>query len=733
MKINWFSPLLPTKTDIAHYTSRVLSDLQKQAEITLWTDEKIWISELEQQANVRWYDPDCFPSEDIERADINIYNIGNNAKFHGSIWKVSCQHPGIVVIHDINLHYLFTTLFPKYFEPGSDRDSYAAIMQQTHGTMCQQDIENLFLNKLTWSTISERYPLTFAALKNALGVIVHNQEAFATFEQEQRWPVLYTPLPYPSTPLHPVNKYSQLKQTPYRLIVFGHLGGEHRRVQVVLEALSMLSEKSCFHLDIYGELWDENYISGLVQKFGLKDLVTLNGWVDETQLDSALANADLAINLRYPTGGEASGSQLRIWRHALPALVTRIGWYASLPESVVAFVRHERELEDIQQQLRSFLANPAKFAEMGKKGQQILAEEHSPALYAQRVVEFSKNVKNSQSNFLVAVPPRVSVIIPTYNCARYIQQAVESVLNQTYTDCEIIVVDDGSTDSTQQVLQRYRSRIRYVRYEHNQGVSVARNRGIEMARGFFIAFLDADDWFLPDKLAAQVAYFDANPSKGIVNSGFRKVNDRGEMIGDVKPWKYAPHLDLETWVKSKPILLSAMMFHRNWLNWVGGFDTRFECAEDVNLLLRLSLINCQADWLHQVTVCYRQHHHQSSQNTPKLAKSFEVVLTNFFEISDLPASIHSLKNQYLYQNFVWLAYHLYSNGHGSLMAQYLEKSLDYSQKSKIEAIADWVDRFSSYALDGDSSFSAYDFSSLSDWKKLMVSLLFNEVPTHRHQ
>ncbi|NJM60313.1 MAG: hypothetical protein HC849_09175 [Oscillatoriales cyanobacterium RU_3_3] len=81
MKINWFSPLLPTKTDIAHYTSRVLSDLHKQAEITLWTDEKIWSSDLEQQAKVRWYDPKRLPSADIDRADINIYHIGNNASF----------------------------------------------------------------------------------------------------------------------------------------------------------------------------------------------------------------------------------------------------------------------------------------------------------------------------------------------------------------------------------------------------------------------------------------------------------------------------------------------------------------------------------------------------------------------------------------------------------------------------------------------------------------------------
>ena len=111
--------------------------------------------------------------------------------------------------------------------------------------------------------------------------------------------------------------------------------------------------------------------------------------------------------------------------------------------------------------------------------------------------------------------PLVTVVIPTYNYGRYICQTVESALGQTYSPVEIIVVDDGSTDDTRERLTAYGDRVRYI-YLQNRGVSTARNIGIQAARGEFVALLDSDDLWLPDKLERQVTVGIHQPDIGLV-------------------------------------------------------------------------------------------------------------------------------------------------------------------------------------------------------------------------
>jgi glycosyltransferase involved in cell wall biosynthesis len=115
--------------------------------------------------------------------------------------------------------------------------------------------------------------------------------------------------------------------------------------------------------------------------------------------------------------------------------------------------------------------------------------------------------------------PEVSVIIPTYNSANYLTQAVDSVLAQTFRDNEILVVDDGSTDETEDVMRRYNSPVRYIR-QKNGGVASARNRGIAESRGRYIAFLDADDTWYPIKLERQLAALDNRSDCQLCYSAF---------------------------------------------------------------------------------------------------------------------------------------------------------------------------------------------------------------------
>jgi len=127
--------------------------------------------------------------------------------------------------------------------------------------------------------------------------------------------------------------------------------------------------------------------------------------------------------------------------------------------------------------------------------------------------------------------PKVSVVIPTYNRAHLIRRAIESVLNQTYQDFEIIVVDDGSTDNTEKVVRSFEDkRIRYIRHERNKGYPKALNTGITVARGEYIAFLDDDDEWLPTKLEKQTEKFEKVPDKvGLIYSG-AEVREREKNV-----------------------------------------------------------------------------------------------------------------------------------------------------------------------------------------------------------
>ena len=122
--------------------------------------------------------------------------------------------------------------------------------------------------------------------------------------------------------------------------------------------------------------------------------------------------------------------------------------------------------------------------------------------------------------------PTVSVVIPTYNRALMVKEAIQSVLDQTYSDFEIIVVDDGSTDDTREVVTAFADKVRYV-FQENSGRSNARNRAIHMARGRYIAFLDSDDLYMPHKLDMQVACMEKVPEFGMVYSTAVCIDEQG--------------------------------------------------------------------------------------------------------------------------------------------------------------------------------------------------------------
>lgn len=149
--------------------------------------------------------------------------------------------------------------------------------------------------------------------------------------------------------------------------------------------------------------------------------------------------------------------------------------------------------------------------------------------------------------------PHVSVIIPTYNRAHLLERAIKSVLRQSYSSLELIVVDDGSKDETPMVISKYP--LRYVRLPSNRGVALARNRGILKARGNLIAFLDSDDEFLPPKIEKQIKYLEKNPWAKLVQT--EEIWYKGEKR--LNPKRY--HAKAEGFFRARGKTLCCLYFH----------------------------------------------------------------------------------------------------------------------------------------------------------------------------
>lgn len=185
----------------------------------------------------------------------------------------------------------------------------------------------------------------------------------------------------------------------------------------------------------------------------------------------------------------------------------------------------------------------------------------------------------------------VSAIIPCFNYGRFVARAIESVFAQTYPHVECIVVDDGSTDDTAAVLGRYEGRARVVRQSH-RGVSAARNAAIGVAQGRFIALLDGDDWWQPEKLSRQIALLDAKPHVGCVGCGLEHIypDGRAERISGrantrgVRETQRAIALR-QFWVAGSG---SGAVIRRTVLDQVGLFDEGLVAGEDWDMWLRLS-------------------------------------------------------------------------------------------------------------------------------------------------
>lgn len=191
---------------------------------------------------------------------------------------------------------------------------------------------------------------------------------------------------------------------------------------------------------------------------------------------------------------------------------------------------------------------------------------------------------------MVAVMPRVSVLMSVFNGARYLRESVESILNQTYANFEFIIVDDGSTDDSTWILRSYQDPRILVIFQNNCGLAAALNRGLAQARGEFVARQDQDDVSLPDRLASQVRYLDWRRDVALVGTGAQLINADGSLRQIARQLTDSVHL---RWALlfCNPFIHGSVMIRRRALEGVGKYttDPQRQPPEDYELWSRIAL------------------------------------------------------------------------------------------------------------------------------------------------
>lgn len=224
----------------------------------------------------------------------------------------------------------------------------------------------------------------------------------------------------------------------------------------------------------------------------------------------------------------------------------------------------------------------------------------------------------------------VSVVIATYNMGRYLPHAVGSALAQSYPEVEVVIVDDGSTDDTPDIVRQWRDHPRVrIHRQANGGQARAKNAGVRLSRGAFVAFLDADDTWLSDKLAWQMPLFEGRPELGVVYSDFERMDGLGQPLP-----QGATRLH-RGWVSGALLIENFVGFptavvRRAHLERYGAFDESLGMGIDYDLWLRLSA-HCQFDFVARATARYRVWGGQMSRNYGERYRSGIRIMRNFLE------------------------------------------------------------------------------------------------------
>ena len=243
--------------------------------------------------------------------------------------------------------------------------------------------------------------------------------------------------------------------------------------------------------------------------------------------------------------------------------------------------------------------------------------------------------------------PKVTVLMSVYNGERFLREAIESILTQTFTDFEFLIIDDGSTDATAQILSEYAgqdARIRIVTNETNIGLTKSLNKGIDLAKGEYIARMDADDVSLPERLEKQYRFFKNYPEYTVIGTWGEIINEKDEIIGMLQPeFTFETILSNTFW--GCRLVHPSTFYRKKQIRLIHGYNETLAATQDYDLWLRIIAQGWKIANLPEILIQYRIHEKSISvsRNVFQEEVAYQVIQSALTNIFNITLSLKSIK------------------------------------------------------------------------------------------
>lgn len=400
MKLAFFSPLPPDPTGIADYAVDLLAELHRLAQVVVFGDlfddvsgrqAKFDLARL--PAGIKVHAAADFPGILGGGFDMCIYQVGNNLRYHGQIFYFLLRYPGIVVLHDLNLHGLLLHWAGRQTSPVS---AFSREMAYAHGRQGRQYAVDLFAS--TELDRVQDFPAFARIVDHSLGVIVHSDYAQKIVAQKRpHLPVMHInqPIPEQKSQKSPIAAKARVEYASDTVLV-GSLGyaAPNKQIHRVLEGLARLHNRlPQLRYVIVGEVVDGYELKALVNQLGLGEIVRFTGFVDRTLFDAYMEAIDIGVNLRFPTNGETSASLLRLMGAGKATLINEVDAFGELPDDACWKISIDHEVEaQIEQAILELATNRTLRSQMGDRARLVIQAQNNPQIIAQQTIGFIQDI-----------------------------------------------------------------------------------------------------------------------------------------------------------------------------------------------------------------------------------------------------------------------------------------------------------------------------------------------------